>query len=128
MSRTFLAFVAATIAAAVGYIAAVGTLMLQTAGAAASLWILAFAGIAWGAAFAATILLPLWLLFRRNIDERWLQFGVSAVALWATISTALFASLGLSPFEAIGNALTVLPAGVAAVAAFIVVIRGKPYA
>jgi len=113
------------VAAAVGYVVVIGTFMLQTAGVVAPLWMLAFTGILWGVAFAVVVLLPLWLLFRRDLPDRWLQLALPAVVLWAAISMALFATRNLSVLEVIGNMLTVLPAGIVSVAAFILILRGN---
>ena len=128
MNRSVLAFIAAALAAAVAYIVVVGTLMLQTAGVVAPLWMLAFVGILWGTVFAVVVLLPLWYLLRRDVSSRWLQFALPAVGLWATISAALVATRDMPTFELIGNVLTVLPAGIASVAAFVLIIRGRPHA
>ncbi len=128
MNRTVLAIVAAAVACGLGYAMTVGTLMLQTMGGVVALAMLFFPGLLWGAVFAVAILVPLWLLTRGYATGMWLVFALPAVVLWAVISTGLFATRGLSAFEAIGNAVMVLPAGIAAALAFMFVAGHKPLA
>jgi hypothetical protein len=128
VNRTVLALIAAALAAALAYAVVIGTLMLLTAGVVAPLWMLAFGGMLCGTVFAVVVLLPLWYLFRRDVSTRWVQLGLPAVALWAAISAALFATRDVTAFELVGNVLSALPAGVASVVAFVFVIRGSPHA
>ena len=128
MNRILLATITAVVACGLGYAVTIGTLMLQTAGGVVPLWMLIFPGILWGAVFAVAILLPLCLLMRRSTSDTWLVVALPALVLWAVISTGLFAADGLPIFEAIGNALAVLPAGALAVLAFMLVVRSKPIA
>ena len=125
-NRLVLGLTGATLAAAAAYALTIGTLMTQTLGGLPPLGMLAFGGMLWGGAFSMVVLLPLWLLFRRTVAQPWLQLGLPAVTLWATISTAIFATREMSTSEVLGNTLTALPTGIACVAAFIHIMR-RPY-
>ena len=88
----------------------------------------ALAAALYGAAFAVGVLVPLWLMFRRRTSRLWWNLAVPAVALWVTLAVGFYAVVpaDLSPAEVLGNALTVVPAGVAEVVAFVFLIRSQP--
>jgi hypothetical protein len=85
-------------------------------------WVMLFVpGLLWGCLFAVVVLVPLAYVLRRTVGWNRALFAGVAITVWCTVSALLFASRGLSVAEVVGNCALVLPAGLAAVLAFVLV-------
>jgi hypothetical protein len=121
MSRTIRAVAAAMIAASVAYAVVLGIAMRPLSGGVVP-WAMLFApGLLWGALFSVAVLAPLSHLMRYFAAPNRALFIGAAITAWCVISALLFASRGLSVAEVVSNLALVLPAGLAAVFAFVFV-------
>jgi hypothetical protein len=123
MPRTLTAAAIAIVASAVVY-GMVLAIAMRGLSSDSLPWAMLFApGLLWGVLFAVLVLVPLSFFVRRFGDGKAGLLGGLAIAVWCVVSAMLFASRGLSVAEVVGNSLLVLPAGLAAVVAFVLVAR-----